>query len=415
MGRAKLASLIAGLLFVLSLEGAAGAAGAAAKGSVLVFKDEEGQIIRPGAEVTMNATNVVAKTRVTVAGKKYKETGSCKNIRTGAEVKKTENTYVVKVGTGGLSYNDCGPDFGKNFSWFGEMEVTPRYFWFTAPDSVKDQTYVLWESGAAETEKEEGLMPRGPLLCSYGANTGQGTFRLGRPLVLKLHGTAGPLPTNPAEGGRYYPGDEEGCASTTKWSGTFELHVVPVLEEPPSVSGVSPDEGPEAGGTTVTITGKHFPSFGTCAEPEPEEEFSVYFGTARIKECESGTSTSLTAVSAPGNGTVNVQVETLVGKTAISPADQFTYRPPPTVTEVNPKLGPESGGTEVTIKGTNFMPNSTVMFGTTAATSVTVNSESSITATSPKGSGTVKVVVTTAGGPSTASGSSNEFTYIPLA
>ena len=56
---------------------------------------------------------------------------------------------------------------------------------------------------------------------------------------------------------------------------------------------------------------------------------------------------------------------------------------PPTVTGISPTAGPIAGGTTVTIKGININGATTVKFGTTAATSYTVNSANSITATAP--------------------------------
>ena len=46
----------------------------------------------------------------------------------------------------------------------------------------------------------------------------------------------------------------------------------------------------------------------------------------------------------------------------------------PTVTNVNPNTGPTSGGTSVTITGTNFSGATAVSFGSNAAASFTVNS-----------------------------------------
>jgi hypothetical protein len=69
--------------------------------------------------------------------------------------------------------------------------------------------------------------------------------------------------------------------------------------------------------------------------------------------------------------------------------------PPPSVTSVTPNSGPASGGTAVTITGTNFTSGATVTFGGTAATGVTVASSTSITAKAPShAAGSVKVVVT---------------------
>jgi hypothetical protein len=84
---------------------------------------------------------------------------------------------------------------------------------------------------------------------------------------------------------------------------------------------------------------------------------------------------------------------------------------PPTVTGISPTSGPTAGVTSVTITGTGFTGATAVKFGTIAATSFTVNSATSITATSPAGSaGTVDITVTTPGGAS-ATSSADKFTY----
>jgi large repetitive protein len=69
------------------------------------------------------------------------------------------------------------------------------------------------------------------------------------------------------------------------------------------------------------------------------------------------------------------------------------------VTKVEPNSGPKAGGTSVSITGTGFvLTGAEVLFGSTAASSKTVNSETLITAVSPPGEGTVDVRVKTAGG-----------------
>ncbi len=88
------------------------------------------------------------------------------------------------------------------------------------------------------------------------------------------------------------------------------------------------------------------------------------------------------------------------------------FVPTPRVTGVAPTLGPAAGGTTLTITGTGFTGATGVAFGTTAATSFTVNGDTSIAAVSPAASGgTVDVTVTTAGGTSAAS-SADQFTFI---
>ncbi len=73
--------------------------------------------------------------------------------------------------------------------------------------------------------------------------------------------------------------------------------------------------------------------------------------------------------------------------------------PVPTVINASPGSGPETGGTRVTLRGSNFMEPAAVFFDGVAATSVVVLDEVSIAATSPAGAvGAVTVKVVTEGG-----------------
>ncbi len=82
--------------------------------------------------------------------------------------------------------------------------------------------------------------------------------------------------------------------------------------------------------------------------------------------------------------------------------------PPPTVTSISPTSGPDTGGTTVTINGTNFT-GSTVKVGSAPAT-IMGNTGTQLTVVSPAGSGTVDVIVTNAGG-SSAPSAADRFTY----
>ena len=82
----------------------------------------------------------------------------------------------------------------------------------------------------------------------------------------------------------------------------------------------------------------------------------------------------------------------------------------PTVTSVAPNTGPTTGGTTVTIGGTNFFGTTSVRFGGASAASFTVLSGTQITAASPPGNGSVDVTVTTSAGTSALS-SADQFTY----
>ncbi|WP_441259775.1 IPT/TIG domain-containing protein [Bradyrhizobium sp. 521_C7_N1_3] len=170
----------------------------------------------------------------------------------------------------------------------------------------------------------------------------------------------------------------------------------------PTVTSISPTAGPAAGGTSVTITGTNFT--GVTA---------VTFGGTAAAGFTFNSATSITATSPAGAaGAVDVRVTTPGGTSAASAADQFTYAGPPTVTSISPTSGPQTGGTTVVITGTNFSGATAVTFGATAATGFAVNSATQITATSPAGTGTVDITVTTVGGTS-ATSAADQFTYIP--
>jgi alpha-tubulin suppressor-like RCC1 family protein len=167
----------------------------------------------------------------------------------------------------------------------------------------------------------------------------------------------------------------------------------------PAVGEVSPSSGPAAGGTNVTISGTDI-----------AEATAVDFGAGNAASFMVTSPTSITATSPPGAGTVDVTVTTPSGTSPPSAADQFTYIPGPTVTKVSPPRGAAGGGTSVEITGTKFSGVSAVSFGSSPASSYTVNSESSITAVSPAGTGTVDVTVTTGLG-TTPTSSADDFTY----
>jgi hypothetical protein len=116
-----------------------------------------------------------------------------------------------------------------------------------------------------------------------------------------------------------------------------------------------------------------------------------------------------------GCSTKPVEVSKLAGAKGIGAGEEFSLAfgpPPPTVTAITPQEGAKGkgAGTSVTITGADFEEASAVKFGSNDATSFKVNSEASITAVAPPGSGTVDVTVTTPAGTSLTS-SADTFYY----
>jgi hypothetical protein len=76
----------------------------------------------------------------------------------------------------------------------------------------------------------------------------------------------------------------------------------------------------------------------------------------------------------------------------------------PTVAHVSPDRGTTTGGSSVTVDGTNFSPDASVHFGTVPSASVSVASSTALTATVPaSAAGKVHVTVTTGAGTSATS------------
>jgi hypothetical protein len=180
-----------------------------------------------------------------------------------------------------------------------------------------------------------------------------------------------------------------GGASSTSSSDQFAYLAV--------VSGMSPGDGPAAGGTVVTISGAGF----TGAT-------GVSFGGVPALAYSVSSDGQITAESPPGTETVDVTITTPGGTSSTSSSDQFAYLA--VVSGISPGDGPAAGGTVVTISGAGFTGATGVNFGGVPALAYSVSSDGQITAQSPPGTGTVDVTVTTPTGQSS-TWVGDEFTY----
>jgi len=169
---------------------------------------------------------------------------------------------------------------------------------------------------------------------------------------------------------------------------------------PPHISGFTPASAPSAGGSTVTILGTNLS--GATA---------VYFGSlpATFKVLSDSEISVVTPAHIPRP--VYVFVITPGGKSKIGVGSRFVFVKP-TITSISPTRGSTAGGTTVTITGTGFTVVTKVLFGTVAATSYAVVSDTQITAVSPAEptGGAENIFVTTAEG-TNAAVAADKFTF----
>ncbi len=224
-----------------------------------------------------------------------------------------------------------------------------------------------------------------------GGTTTAGTTSAARPLPARPLAArplaARPLPARPLPARP---------AGTTTATGTANPPQ-PTAANKPKLISLSPVAGPMAGGTTVVIRGKWF-----------DDMERVRFGTrtARFKVVSAE---EVIAYLPAGAGTVAVSVKTAAGTSPGTKRDDFTYLARSDVLQLSPAAGAKAGGTTVVIRGMRFEDVERVRFGTRTARFKVVSAEEVI-AHSPPGSGTVTVLVTTAGGTS-ARTKPDDFTY----
>ncbi len=160
-------------------------------------------------------------------------------------------------------------------------------------------------------------------------------------------------------------------------SGTFAPDWVAAADPiNPTVSAIDPVSARDDTDTSVTITGTDF-----VATP------TVSLGSTALTNVVFVDSSTLTA-TVPGGITPGVYSISVVNPDNGSGtlADAFTVTPlNPTVSAIAPVTGTNDIDTSVTITGSDFAANPTVMLGTTALTNVAVVSSTTLTATVPWG------------------------------
>lgn len=152
--------------------------------------------------------------------------------------------------------------------------------------------------------------------------------------------------------------------------------------QPPSIFSVSAPALPTTGGVPVTLNGS---SFGTTA--------SLTLNSLPVS-IDSQTHNTITFTLPEGEGT-DVPIQVTVGGQG-SPVFELDYDPP-TISGINPPLGPAPAATEITLTGSNFGLAPTVSFGSGAGVIVSSNHEEIVFSRPPGEEGCLAVTVNVAG------------------
>ncbi|MEU7966498.1 IPT/TIG domain-containing protein [Streptomyces sp. NPDC049097] len=164
----------------------------------------------------------------------------------------------------------------------------------------------------------------------------------------------------------------------------------------PFKSSLSESAGPLAGGNTITVNGT---GLSTAT--------SVSFGgNTATPTVVSDAAITVAVPAGAAAGPVSVSVTTAGGT---NNGLSYTYIDDPTITTITPTTGPTSGGTALTIVGTNFTSTESVTFDGVAGPFSVVNSTTLSAVTPPGTAGAADVVVTNPAGSATAAGG---FTYV---
>jgi formylglycine-generating enzyme required for sulfatase activity len=167
----------------------------------------------------------------------------------------------------------------------------------------------------------------------------------------------------------------------------------------PTVTAVTPNQGPTAGGTLITITGTNLS--GATA---------VRLGTKLATGVTVVNATTVTALTPSHTaGAKGVSVTTPSGTASL--AAGFTYFAPPKITSIAPSAGPVAGGTTITITGSGLGATTSVTVGGIPATGLVIVSATKVRAVTPAGTlGPRDVTLATPWGTTTRT---SGFTYFP--
>ena len=207
----------------------------------------------------------------------------------------------------------------------------------------------------------------------------------------------------------YSPAENAGTVNVTIHAGGGSTSAGSFTYAGPTISSITPSSGPQSGHSSVYVSGDAFApntSFYFNTTPNsPTNNPATYVNCYATTFCE--------VYSPSGTGAVDVVAGINGIFSARSSSDRYTYLPYPTVFGILPTSGPATGGTLVTINGTNFSTaagQTTISFGANVVTAACL-STTTCTVNTPAGSQIVQVRVTANSLPSV---NNQIFTYVPV-
>ena len=201
----------------------------------------------------------------------------------------------------------------------------------------------------------------------------------------------GPVPVTVVAGGE---------KSRANPSATFTF--LPTSAAPgPRLTELSPDSGPDTGGTEVTVWGSRLDGASAVSFGESRvgsEMFLAASDTSITLRTPSRDAGPVEVTVTTDAGTSGPLTYTYTGESPPGPTDEI-----PVVKSVDPTSGSVDGGEKVTVSGANLADATAVEFGGVGAT-ITSQDEGMITVLTPEqGAGEVAVVVKSPAGESVAS------------
>jgi hypothetical protein len=180
----------------------------------------------------------------------------------------------------------------------------------------------------------------------------------------------------------------------------FVAGLLLITSPPPTVSGMTPTSGPQAGGGNIVISGTNL-----------SDVTSIRFGSVVIPNTSfvvNGDGTEISLVAPAGTG--NVSVVLTAGESQLS-LDYFYDPTVASITDVAPNSGPELGKNIVVVTGSNLELVTEVRFGTVTVLNANLTRSvdgRTISFAAPAGTGKVNIVLVTSSG-----NAAFQYTYNP--